>query len=141
MPGRAENGRLTVAPADVWDGQTITCPHLGSIGLGQFGTVRAATTPVTASSARVASSASERSWIGWATSTPTGLNPRAFDWASAADSNSDVETKTPGTPRPSRSTMSCTLHDVQLPQSAKASTTASHSSAIKTLRSLGAGLA
>jgi hypothetical protein len=29
----------------------------------------------------------------------------------------------PGTPRTSRSLMSCTLHDVQLPQSAKASIT------------------
>jgi hypothetical protein len=37
--------------------------------------------------------------------------------------NSADATNTPGTPRDSKSTMSCTLHDVQLPQSARASMT------------------
>ena len=35
--------------------------------------------------------------------------------------------------------MSCTLHDVQLPQSASASITTSHSMAISWRRSIGAG--
>jgi len=38
--------------------------------------------------------------------------------------NSVVATKTAGMPRASRSNVSCTLHDVQLPQSARASMTA-----------------
>ena len=69
-----------------------------------------------------------------------GLAPSAFDWASAPVTNSVVATKALGTPRLSRSTVSCTLHDVQLPQSARASRTASHSVAICWRRSTGAGL-
>ena len=41
--------------------------------------------------------------------------------------------------RSSRSIVSCTLHDVQLPQSARASITASHCDAISPRRSAGAG--
>ena len=48
-------------------------------------------------------------------------------------------TKTDGTPLRSRSTMSCTLHDVQLPQSASASITTSHWTEISWRRSTGAG--
>ena len=61
-------------------------------------------------------------------------------WAAAPSMNSTVATKTLGTPRASRSTVSCTLHDVQLPQSASASTTASQRVAISWRRSGGAGL-
>ena len=46
----------------------------------------------------------------------------------------------PTTPRDSRSLMSCTLHDVQLPQSASASITTWHWLAISWRRSTGAGL-
>jgi hypothetical protein len=64
--------------------------------------------------------------MGWATKTRAGFDPRARDWASAASTNSVDATKTVGTERRSRSTESCTLHDVQLPQSASASMTTSH---------------
>ena len=60
--------------------------------------------------------------------------------ASAAWTNSAEATNTPGTPRSSRSLMSCTLHDVQLPQSASASITRSHCVEISWRRSTGAGL-
>ena len=66
--------------------------------------------------------------------------PSDVDWASAAWTNSADATNTPGTPRSSRSLMSCTLHDVQLPQSASASITRSHWVAISWRRSTGAGL-
>ena len=65
--------------------------------------------------------------------------PSASDWATAAFTKTDDATNTPGTPRDSRSTMSCTLHDVQLPQSASASMTSWHSSAIWPRSSSGAG--
>ena len=67
--------------------------------------------------------------------------PRLADCACAAEMNPTVATNTPGIPRRSRSLMSCTLHDVQLPQSANASITASHDVAISWRRSTGAGLA
>ena len=68
-------------------------------------------------------------------------NPSDVDCASAACSNSADATNTLGTPRISRSLMSCTLHDVQLPQSASASITTSHWMEISWRRSTGAGLA
>ena len=72
-------------------------------------------------------------------SAAAGSAPRARAWASAASVNATVATNMPGTPRASRSAMSCTLHDVQLPQSARASITAPHSTAICWRRSTGAG--
>ena len=84
-------------------------------------------------------SSSVRSWIGWGTNTRALGKPSATAWASAALTNSADATKTPGTPRISRSLMSCTLHDVQLPQSASASMTTSHWVAISWRRSTGAG--
>ena len=65
--------------------------------------------------------------------------PRATDWAAPAEMNSSVATNTPGTPRSSKSEMSCTLHDVQLPQSANASMTKLHCVAISCRKSTGAG--
>ena len=55
--------------------------------------------------------------------------PSAVAWVSAASMKPSEATKTPGIRR-SRSLMSCTLHVVQLPQSASASITASHDVAI-----------
>jgi len=95
----------------------------------------------TADSAIARISSSVRSWMGWGTNTLAGSIPSASAWAAAAPTNSVDATKTPGIERASRSAMSCTLHDVQLPQSARASMTAPHSSAIFALRSTGAGLA
>ena len=66
--------------------------------------------------------------------------PRARDCAAAAATNSVEATKTPTTPRRSRSAMSCTLHDVHDPQSASASMTTSQRVAISCRRSTGAGL-
>ena len=66
--------------------------------------------------------------------------PSDADCASAAWTNSIEATKTLGMPLISRSLMSCTLHDVQLPQSARASITSSHWVAISWRRSTGAGL-
>ena len=88
--------------------------------------VRARRISSTASSASAAISSSVRSWIGCGTNTRAGSAPSAADWAIAASTNSDEATKTDGMPRPSRSTMSCTLHDVHDPQSARASITTSH---------------
>jgi hypothetical protein len=79
-------------------------------------------------SARISSSV--RSWIGWATNTARAWKPSASPCAAAASLNSSEAMKPPGTPRLSRSLMSCRLHDVQDPQSARPSITRSHSSAI-----------
>jgi hypothetical protein len=79
-----------------------------------------------AASAKARISSSLRSWIGCGTKTEAAGNPRAADWAAAPVTNSWDATNTPGTPRLSKSVMSCTLHDVQLPQSASASMTTSH---------------
>ena len=85
-------------------------------------------------------SSSVRSWIGWFTKCRAGWKPRASPWAWAASTKTSLATNTPGTPRRSRSVMSCTLHDVQLPQSARAPITASQLVAISWRRSTGAGL-
>ena len=102
--------------------------------------VMAATTSSTHARASARISSSVRSWMGWATNTAAGEKPRAALCAAAASTNSVDAMKTPGRPRPSRSVMSCTLHDVQLPQSASASITTSHCVAIWWRRSMGAGL-
>mgnify|MGYP007109826584 CR=1 FL=1 len=57
-------------------------------------------------------------------------NPNSLACASYACSKSVVAIIVPGIPRRSSSNMSCRLHDGQEPQSAKASTTTSHSSAM-----------
>ena len=77
--------------------------------------------------------------MGWATNTRAAGNPSASDCAAAASTKTSDATNTPGTPRRSRSAMSCTLHDVQLPQSASASMTTSQVVAISWRRSMGAG--
>ena len=64
----------------------------------------------------------------------------SWSWAAAASTNSVDATNTPGMPLLSRSAMSCTLHDVQDPQSARASITTSHDTEISWRRSMGAGL-
>jgi hypothetical protein len=79
-----------------------------------------------AASAKARISLSLRSWMGWATKTDAAGNPNASDCAAAPVMNSADATNTPGTPLFSKSAMSCTLHDVQLPQSARASMTTSH---------------
>ena len=68
----------------------------------------------------------------------TAENPSALDWDSAATTNCSDATNMPGIPRSSNSLMSCTLHDVQLPQSASASIIASQLVAISCRRSTGA---
>jgi len=68
------------------------------------------------------------------------VKPRAPAWAAAASTNSVDATNTAGRPRPSRSAMSCTLHDVHEPQSASASITTSHWVEISWRTSIGAGL-
>ena len=92
-------------------------------------------------SAAATISASVRSWMGWGTRTYGTARPSALDCASAASANSLLARNTPTRPRPSRSAMSCTLHDAQLPQSASASMTTSQCTAISCRRSTGAGLA
>src|SRR5262249_10815017 len=98
----------------------------GGIGLDheappmESGTSCASTSEMTASaSPRISSSV--RSWMGCGTKTRAGSKPSALDCAAAADANSAEATNTPGNPSASSSVMSCTLHDVQLPQSASAS--------------------
>lgn len=59
-----------------------------------------------------------------------GSMPNADDWAAAAAMNSSEAINTLGIFLLSRFFMSCTLHDVQEPQSAKASMTRSHSVAM-----------
>ena len=92
-------------------------------------------------SATLTSSSLVRFWIGCGTKTIAGMKPIDFAWELAACSNSVVASMVPGMPRPSRSFMSCRLHDVQDPQSAKASTTMSHSAAMLCTTGSGAGLA
>ena len=75
------------------------------------------------------------------TYTTPGEKPSTWACASYACSNAVVAIMAPGRPRRSRSNMSCRLHDVQEPQSARASTTTSHSSAMVCPTSGAAGLA
>ena len=100
----------------------------------------AATTDSTMSSAIACISASVRSCTGCGVNAVATSNPRARDWAVAASRKGSEATTTPGSPRRSRSSMSCTLHVVHEPQSASASITASHWLAISWRRSTGAGL-
>ena len=103
--------------------------------------VIAATISASAASAYARISSSVRSCIGCGVNTrATSGNPSERDCASAAEMNSEEATNTPGMPRRSRSTMSCTLHDVQLPQSASASITTLQEMAISWRKSTGAGL-
>ena len=78
-----------------------------------------------AAAARAASSAGVRFWIGCGVQTMAGSKPSAPAWAAAACLNSTVAVAQPGMPRTSRAWMSCKLHDVHDPQSARASTTIS----------------
>ena len=78
--------------------------------------------------------------MGCSVNSPADGKPSALDWDSAAETKGADATNTPGVPRLSRSLMSCTLHVVQLPQSANASITASHVVEISCRRSTGAGL-
>jgi hypothetical protein len=66
--------------------------------------------------------------------------PSAFAWVSAASTNSSDATDTEGIPLISNHTVSCKLHVVQDPQSAKASITKSFRDRISCLKSSGAGL-
>ena len=76
---------------------------------------------------------------GVGTNTRAGSKPSAWAWETAASTNTSEATKTAGHHWISSSTMSCTLHDVQLPQSASASITTLHSWEIWWRRSTGAG--
>ena len=86
-------------------------------------------------------SSSVRSWMGCGTQTVAGSVPKALLCASRADLNWSDAMNTDGMPRSSRFATSCTLHDTQEPQSARASTTAPHSLAILICRSGEAGFA
>ena len=85
-------------------------------------------------------SLSVRSWMGWRVSTVAASKPSASDCVVTAEAKCSVDTNTAGVPRRSRSLTSCTLHDTQDPQSARASITASQFVAISWRRSTGAGL-
>lgn len=65
--------------------------------------------------------------------------PSAVRCTSASCRKASVTMMAVGTPRPSRATASCRLHDVHEPQSPMAVTTASLSAAIRSSRSGGAG--
>lgn len=85
-------------------------------------------------------SSSFASWMGWGTKMRrTSGSPSAFDCASAAVTNSVDAMNTAGIPWISNHVVSCTLHVVQLPQSARASITKPHSSAIWRRSVSGAG--
>ena len=79
-----------------------------------------------------------RSWIGWATKTRPDRRRAPRIALRRPSMNSVDATNTVGIPRASRLTVSCTLHDVHDPQSASASITMSHFSAISRRRSTGA---
>ncbi len=111
-------------------------PLLGGPGTHSSQTAR--TISSKASSASWMISSSVLSWIGCGTKMLAGSNPRASDCAFAASMNSLLAMYAPGTPRPSKSAMSCKLHDVQLPQSASASITTSHCVLISCFKSTGA---
>ncbi len=81
--------------------------------------------------ASIAASAKSASWsgvrfcIGCATQTMAGSKPSDLDCAAAAGLNASEITAHPGMPRRSRAAISCKLHDVHEPQSARPSTTTS----------------
>ena len=104
----------------------------------EFYLLISAMTSSSADFARLTISSSVRSCMGWGTKTRAGLMPRDFPWAFAACSNSQDAIKPDGRPLPSKSMMSCKLHEVHEPQSANPSITASHSTLICWLSSLGA---
>ncbi len=76
--------------------------------------------------------------MGWATNTLAGDMPRDLPWAAAASINSSDATKPDGSPLLSKSMMSCKLHEVHEPQSASPSITASHSTLMRCVNSVGA---
>ncbi len=94
----------------------------------------------TAVSAIAASSSGVRFWIGCGTQTSAGLKPSAFACALAPGLNSTEATAHPGMPRLSRVEMSCKLHDVHDPQSARPTMATSHVSTISWITVSGAGL-
>jgi len=65
--------------------------------------------------------------------------PSARRWTSAASANSLEAMETAGSPWISNHTVSCRLHVVQDPQSARASTRTLHSALIFSRRSVGQG--
>ena len=66
--------------------------------------------------------------------------PKVLAWTNAEFRKGSVQITTVGTPRFSRAIESCTLHEVQDPQSAIAVTTKSHRSASLSMMSSAAGL-
>jgi len=78
-----------------------------------------------AASAKSASWSGVRFCIGCATQTMAGSKPSDLHCAAAAGLNASEITAHPGMPRRSRAAMSCKLHDVHEPQSARPSTTTS----------------
>ena len=62
-------------------------------------------------------------------------NPRASHWASDSRTNASVMITAVGVAWDSNPPASCTLHDVHDPQSPMAVTTASHSSAMRSINS------
>ncbi len=102
---------------------------------------RASITASTIASALARISSSVASWIGCGTKIRrTSGKPSASDCEMAAPMNSLEAMNTEGFPLISNQVVSCTLHVVQDPQSASASMTKPHSSAIFWRRSIGAGL-
>ena len=87
--------------------------------------------PIKLKIASIAASAKSASWsgvrfcIGCATQTMAGSKPSDLDCAAAAGLNASEITAHPAMPRRSRAAISCKLHDVHEPQSARPSTTTS----------------
>src|SRR5215470_9320858 len=87
--------------------------------------------PIKLKIASIAASAKSASWsgvrfcTGCATQTMAGSKPSDLDCAAAAGLNASEITAHPGMPRRSRAAISCKLHDVHEPQSARPSTTTS----------------
>jgi hypothetical protein len=94
-----------------------------------------------AASARASISARVWSWMGCGTYTASSAaRPRYAACARAAVRNSWVATGTDGIPSPSNFTVSCKLHVVQDPQSARPSITASgRAASSRSITAAGAG--
>ena len=88
--------------------------------------------------AKSSSSSSLREDTGCGTYTAPTWAPRASFEARTASVNASVATTTPGNASISNELMSCRLHDVQEPQSARAAITRSHRAAISRRTSGGA---
>ena len=130
----ASGDALVVAQGDARDRDGTGC-------IQRFAAfVRTHRAPAAASAARAAISSSVSVLSGWRTTTGSRRPaPSAVRCASASRRNASVTMTAVGTPRPSRPTVSCRLHDVHDPQSPIAVITASFSAAIRSSSSASAG--